>query len=409
VSPSGRIGVSGVGVLGAGGVGRQALESLLREGRPATTEVDRSEGLHAPSSATRACLVGRVDLRDWIPPLVARRMSPPSRYAVVAAKAALIDARLEPETEPDVSTAVVMSTAFGATSYTQRLLDQILDEGPQAASPALFTECVANAPAAQIAIQTRAAGANHTLCGREAGDLLAVGRAATEIVCGRARRVMAGAVDEMVPVLHATLDRFGALARGRDDRQEVARPFDRDRNGFLAAEGAAVLVLESDEELERRHAEPSVWVRAWHRAFDPTASRAGWGQGVDRLAYALRQCLDRHGLSTADIDAVVSGASGSVAGDRLEARVLRRVWADADLPPVIAPKAIVGEYGGGLLATAVLIAAGSSPGPTHGFVSADPELDLVPYDGSGLPPPRRVLVSALAAGGTAAWLILERA
>jgi len=403
-----RIGIAGLGVVSAAGIGKQALESLLARGRPTLTEIDRSDGYHPEPAATRACLVGRFPSSDWIPPLVARRMSPPSRFAVVAARLSLEDAALPLPAEADEQTGVVMATAFGATSYSQRLLDQILDEGPQAASPAVFAECVANAPAAQIAIHCRASGGNHTICGREAGELLAVARAGTEIAHGRARRVLAGAVEEMVPVLHASLDRFGALARPSDDGPEVARPFDRERNGFLAAEGATVLVLESREELERRAAEVPVWLRGWQRAFDATAPRAGWGRGVERLARALARGLERCGLSTADIDTIVSGASGSVAGDRLEAHVLRRAWRDAPLPPVVAPKSVVGEYGGGLLAAAVLVASGAAPGPTHGFATPDPELGVVPHDGSSWPRPRRVLVSALAAGGAASWLILER-
>ncbi|HXV75112.1 MAG TPA: hypothetical protein VD788_02255, partial [Candidatus Polarisedimenticolaceae bacterium] len=88
--------------------------------------------------------------------------------------------------------------------------------------------------------------------------------------------------------------------------------------------------------------------------------------------------------------------------------VLRCAWNGAPLPAVLAPKSVVGEYGGGLLAAAVLIAGGVCPGPTSGFETPDPELGVVPHDGSPLPPLRRVLVSALAAGGAASWLILER-
>ena len=108
------------------------------------------------------------------------------------------------------------------------------------------------------------------------------------------------------------------------------------------------------------------------------------------------------------MDLIVSGASGSRAGDRLEAQVLRAAWGDAPLPPVVVPKAVTGEYGGGHLGAAVLAAAGSPLGPTPGFVEIDPELGIVPHDGSPLPPPAVVLATSLAAGGAAAWVVLRR-
>jgi hypothetical protein len=101
--------------------------------------------------------------------------------------------------------------------------------------------------------------------------------------------------------------------------------------------------------------------------------------------------------------------AGTIDGDRLEAEVLRAVWAAAPLPPVAAPKAVTGEYGGGHLAAAVLAAAGHPLGPTPGCEEPDPGLGLSPLDGSPLPPPSVVLATSLAAGGAAAWVVLGRA
>jgi 3-oxoacyl-[acyl-carrier-protein] synthase II len=202
----------------------------------------------------------------------------------------------------------------------------------------------------------------------------------------------------------------GAGAGAAPDRPgspEAARPFDRRRNGFVMADGAAVLVLEPAAAAGARGARVLARVRAWGGGFDATAGRSGWGTGAEALAAELRAVLDRAGLAPGGIDRIVSGASGAVAGDRLEAAVLRRVWAGRPLPPVLAPKAVTGEYAGGFLAAAVLAAAGRPFGPTAGFAEPDPELGVVPHDGAPLPAPRRLLVTSLAAGGSAAWLVLE--
>jgi 3-oxoacyl-[acyl-carrier-protein] synthase II len=401
--------ITGLGTLGAWGGGSERLAAALAAGAPLAVEVDRAAGYHRAGGARRAALVPPGQLAGWLSPAESRRMSPPSKLAVAASRMALRCAGLE---AADPRTAVVIATAFGPSTNTEALLKQILFECPEAASPSLFMESVANAPAAQIAIALQARGASVTLCQREAGPLLALGAGAAEIAAGRAGQVLAGAVDEMTPLLHASLDRFAALAREGADGREAARPFDRRRDGFLAGEGATVALLESAAGVAGRRGPGGggalARVLAWGSAFDPTAPPSGWGHGARPLARALRRTLERAGLTPGDVDLVVSGAAGSRDGDRLEAALLRAVWEGSPLPPVAAPKAVTGEYGGGHLAAAVLAASGAPLGPTPGFAEADPELGIVPLDGSPLPAPGVVLATTLAAGGAAAWVVLGR-
>lgn len=397
--------VTGLGAVTAAGVGRETLLAQLATGRPVTTEVDRSEGYHGAGFARRAALVATRDVQRWIPPLEARRLSAPSRFAVVAALTALEDGGIPCAEEPDPALAVSLGTAFGPSAWTQGLLDQILGEGPRAASPVLFTESVANAPAGRVALACRATGPNHTFSQGEASPLVAVAHAADELSHGTAERALAGATDEMTPLLHAVLHRFGALARPTPDGVEEGRPFAAGRDGFLAGEGSAVVVLERAEAVARRGARAHVRLRAWATAFDPTASRVGWGTGSGALAATLSEELERAGVGLDSIDLVVSGASGSRAGDRLEAEVLCRLW-PAARPAVVAPKAITGEYGGAFLAAAVLLAAGAEAAfPTF---PVDPDLGVTPVAGAWAGGARRALVTSLAAGGGAAWLVLER-
>jgi 3-oxoacyl-[acyl-carrier-protein] synthase II len=415
--------ITGAGAVTAFGAGVEPLAAALGRGVTRLAPVEPLPRLpRERGGATLAALVPEVALAEWLPPMVARRLSPPSRWAVAAAKMALAGGGLggglgggpveDAGADPDPATAVALATSYGPMSFTQRLLDQILVEGPEAASPLLFTECVANAPAAQVAIQCRAAGRNHTICQREAGALIALGRGAADVASGRAERALVGAAEEVTPLTFAVLDRFHALARPRRCGAEVvepeaARPFDRRRNGFVIADGACVLLLEAAAAAAARGAVPLARVRAWGGAFDPTAGRSGWGTGAEGLARELAAFLDRAEVTPGEIDRIVSGASGAVAGDRLEAAVLRRVWPGAALPPVLAPKAVTGEYGGGFPVAAVLAAAGRRFGPVPGFAEPDPGLGVVPHDGSPLPPPRRLLVTALAAGGSVAWVILD--
>ncbi len=400
-----RVVVTGVGYVGPCGLGVEPLAAALAAGEPCSAPIERLAGV--PAEAGSARTAGRVldaDFGDWLSRRTARRMSPPSIFAVVAARMALADAGLEVPDEVDPDCAVLLSSSFGATSFTQRMLDQILGEGPESISPFLFMESVANAPAGQVAIHCRAGGANHTLCQREAGAVSAVVRGAAEVAAGRADRALLGASEEVTPLLHTALDRFGALS----DRP---RPLDRRRDGFLPAEGSTVWLVESHRAARERGVRPRAEVRAGGGTFDPTAPVSDWGsgEGAALVAARMRGGLERAGVDLSrqrgGIGAVVSGASGARRGDRFEAAVLRQLFAGSP-PPVLVPKAVVGEYGGGHLVAGLLALEGRG-GVAPGDFEADPEVGLSPHIGP-LPAPGRVLVTSQAAGGSGAWVILDQ-
>lgn len=382
------IDVVSVGTIGAHGIGLQALGAALAKGSPLRTPVVAGPHHHR-SGARTAALASHVDLSPLLPARTARRMGPLSRMAVAAAGLALRDA---PGNGP---LAIALGTGFGATSFTEKLMQEIVEQGPEAASPFLFTDCVANAPAGQIAIAHGARAANATICQREASSVLALDLAVRELRHGRAARVLCGTADEMTPFVHAVLDRGRALARPPGG--ETPRPFDRRRDGCLAGEGATVLLLE-------RGARAPLARVAWTCArFDPTADGFAFGREPAAIAHAIATA----GLDCASIDAVVCSASGSRPGDRYEAELLRALWPRA-MPPLLAPKAVIGEHGGGTLAAAIAILHGHFVGATADGFDVDPQLGVRPHYGPLSRPPARVLVNAIATGGACAFAVLER-
>ena len=358
----------------------------------------RDEGYHRRTSAMA---VGRVDdaaIKAWLSPAKSRRMGRPSRLASAAAAMAIEDAGLDGEPESS-ETAVVVATSFGPAVFTERLLLQIFREQPTAASPALFTESVANAPAAQIALTQKARGPNVTITQRESGPCLAVNQACRMIRSGRVDRVLVGAVDEVSQVLHAALERFRVLAPGDDPEP---RPYDLNRNGFVLAEGATVLLLErADRALSKKSYGE---VTAGGAAFDPRASPTGYGPDGEFLGESLSRGLDRMGWSADSLDCIVTAASGSRVGDLADAQVLRQVFEPC--PTVLTPKAVAGHCGAALLAGAVLARAGS-PVRVLGFRHPSPEVGVLPYTGGEFEAPQRLLCSALSAGGASSWFGLQ--
>jgi 3-oxoacyl-[acyl-carrier-protein] synthase II len=372
---------------------------------PVPVEVERSGGFHRAGGARTAFFARDLDLQPLLRSAAARRWSVPARFAVAAARLALDDAGLAelPRAE-HAATAIVSGTSFGPPLVTELLLRQILGQGPEATSPALFAESVANAAAAQVALALGARGPSVTFTGREASDLLALGHGLRLVESGRAERALVLVVDEMIPLLHAVLDRFGALARPDSSGRERARPFDRDRNGMLASEGAVVVVLETAQALSARGARALCRLHATGAGFDPTAPSWDFGGDHETVTRELARGLARAGVAPDAVDRWVTGASGSRRGDALLGRALERL---VDAPgPVLAPKGVLGEYGGGFLGAVVLHAGGLSARATAGFERPDDGARLTPHAGGELPTPGRTLAATVAAGGGFAWALL---
>lgn len=401
--------ISGWGLVAATGCGSAAGDRAFGQAELPLREVSRAGAYHRKRGSRLAALVSPEDFAEILPARVARRMSPPSRYSVVAARLALGRAGLPVEGIEGLS--VVISTSYGPSSYTEELLQQIFHDSPAAASPFLFTEAVANAPAAQVALQLKALGPNLTITQREAGPLIALDHGVLDLENRRAAKVLVAAVDELNPLLHAGLDRFGVLAGSRPvlgSREEVARPFDRRRGGFIASEGAGALLLEPLADVLARGASPLATIAGHAAAFDPGAEVAAYGREPGPTGQVLRRQLARQGIHPGGIDAIVAAASGSRQGDAYEARLLRSLWGEEPLPPIFAPKAYAGNHGGVLLAFACWLLDGGRPAATPGFAEVDPELGITPYDGRPLPTLSRLLISAPAVGGAVALTVLER-
>jgi len=398
-----RVAITGIGVVAPGAVGVDAFRGLLRGAESGVRPVERFDTVGL--SAHNAGLIRDFAPKQFIAPGKMRRMNMLSRFAVSAAHLALLDsgATIAPES------GVVLGTAFGPVQTSIEYMKEYVEKGAALAPPQLFAESVANAPGSHIAIEAGFRGFNVTVTQRESSALAAAMYAASQIVKGTVPAALLGGVEEVNEMIFSVLDRIGALAHANGAVGEMARPFDRRRNGLSIGEGSAVLLAESPEQARDR-AKVYGWLSGFGIGRDTTAKISDWGEGDDQVAAAMRSAIEDADLTLDDIDAVYASANGTIRGDRLEYRALQTLFGSR-LPPVVATKGWFGEYcaGGALQLIAALLALGEqSLHASYGFEEGDPEMQLDVTREARPLALRNVLVNSLSAGGGIVCTVISR-
>ena len=385
-----RVAVTGMGLVAPGAVGVEAFRARLAEGQSLAAPIDRfdTDGLRVRAAAA----VRDFKPRDFIAPMKMRRMNLLSRYGVAAAKLALEDAGA---TLPNTA-GVAMGTAFGPVQTSVDYMQEYVEKGAALAPPQLFAESVANAPGSHIAIEHDLRGFNVTITQRESSALAAAMYAAAQVVKGVVPAALTGGVDELSEMVFSVLDRVGALA-------EVARPFDRRRNGFAVGEGSAIFVLEAEPSRA-----PYAWLSGFGIARDTTATISDWGSDENAVVTAMRAALDDAEIAASDVDAIYASANGGVRGDAVEARAIRALFGES-APPVVALKGLFGEYaaaGALQLAAAILAVKDQTLHKSVGF--EEEGVGITPNQELRTTNLQHVLVSSLSAGGGIVTAVISK-
>jgi len=232
---------------------------------------------------------------------------------------------------------------------------------------------------------------------------------------GEADVIIAGGTESATtPVSFAALGRLGALSCRNDDPTHASRPFDVDRDGFVYGEGAAVMVLETEEHARARGAKIYAEVlggRLTGDAFHITAPDPD-GDGAVR---AMQWAVDSAGLQLTDIDVIYAHGTSTQLNDVTETKAIKRVFGDhAYKLAVTATKSMVGHLMGGAgaisaLAGALTLHEGIIP-PTINHEQPDPECDLdyVPNQARRADDVNALLVNAFGFGGQNVVLTMKR-
>jgi 3-oxoacyl-[acyl-carrier-protein] synthase II len=346
-----------------------------------------------------------------------RRTDRCTQLALVATQEAMRDAGLPERLEGRLAdeTGILMASGLGGNGT---LIDQIgvwSTRGPDHVSPFFIPMAIANMPSAQAAIRFGPRGPNFSTTSACASSGHSLGEALETIRRGDAEMVFAGGCEAPIyEITLAGLCAMRALSTRNDDPEAASRPFDRGRDGFVLAEGAATLVLEELGHAQERGARIYAEVCGYAASADAShiTRPAPGGSGGRRAA---QRALEKAGIATGRVDLVSAHATSTPEGDSAELEGIRGLLGDrARDVSITATKSAVGHAQGAAGAIAAVaavkaLAEGIVP-PTLNLVDPDPavgELDCTP-----LAARQRscdvALVNAFSFGGQNAVVVLRR-
>ncbi|MEO5315003.1 beta-ketoacyl-[acyl-carrier-protein] synthase family protein [Pseudarthrobacter sp. CC12] len=407
-TPAPRAVVTGTGTINPlGSTVKETWEALL-DGRSGIMVLDQDWAEQLPVQ-----MAGQVtaDLSEHLSTREMKRMDRCGQLALVAAREAWTQAG-SPDVDPE-RFAVVIGSAYGGLGSTIEQDRALNQSGPRKVSPHTLTRLMVNGPAAWVSIDLGARGGARTPVSACASGAEAIVQAAELIRSGAADVVIAGGVDASVnDLVISGFAQIRALSTRSDDPQRASRPFDGGRDGFVLAEGAGVVVLESEEHARARGAAVLGAVAGGAVTSDANDIVAADPAMQRRV---MQKALDAAGMQPADIGFVHAHATSTPVGDRLEGQAINAVFGAS--VPVTSTKGHTGHLlgGAGALAAVVVLEAlrtGHLPG-TLNVESLDPEVDLNVVTENSLAlaagSPRAGLVNAFGFGGHSVALVIAGA
>lgn len=344
----------------------------------------------------------------------ARRMARLTQLALAAAEEALADAGLGQPSAARNRAGVIVGSGMGALDPIHEAADTLRERGPRKLSPFFVPMMLADTPAAVISITYGLTGPNMAVYSACATGNNALGEAAAAIRRGAADIMIAGGTEACIlPLAMAGFSVMGAISTRNDEPERASRPFDAGRDGFVVAEGAALLVLEERDHALARGA-------AIHGEFLGYGSSADAyhitmpGEAGQGAAQSMRAALLDAGLPTDAIDYINAHGTSTPLNDRAETAAIKSLFGERAYGiPVSSTKSMTGHMlgaGGSMEAIFCLMALrdGVIP-PTINYEEPDPTCDLDYVPNTPRAADLRIAMSnAFGLGGHNATIILGR-
>jgi len=369
-----------------------------------------------------ACLIPKGDGENgtfnadmYMEPKEQRKVDPFIVYAMGAADQALNDAGWHPESDEDqCATGAMIGSGIGGVGGIVEAGYTLRDRGARRVSPFFIPGRLINLASGYVSIKHHLRGPNHSVVTACSTGTHAIGDAARLVALGDADVMVAGGTES--PINRISMAGFAAckaLSTSHNDSPETAsRPYDRDRDGFVMGEGAAVLVLEELEHAKKRGAKIYAEIIGYGLSGDAhhITAPAEDGGGAERC---MRAAIKRAGISAADIDYINAHGTSTMA-DTIELAAVERVMGDAaDKVSMSSTKSSIGHLLGAagaaeaLFSTLAIRDNIAPPTLNLDHPSVATKIDLVPHK----PRKRKIdiaLSNSFGFGGTNASVILRR-
>lgn len=310
-----------------------------------------------------------------------KRMEPFSQFAVASAKQAIEDAGLDLAKEDRTRMGVIIGSGIGSLHVMEREHNIYLAKGPSRMSPFLIPMLIVNEAAGQVGIAFGLKGPNSCVATACATGSHAIGDAFKVIERGDADVMVCGGTESAItPLGLGGFCALRALSTRNDEPQKASRPFERDRNGFVMAEGCGVVVLESLEHAKKRNARIYAEMCGYGMSCDAYHMTAPDPTG-DGAARAMKEALKDAQLNAEDVDYINAHGTSTKLNDKIETLAIKlALGAHAKKVMVSSTKSMTGHLlgaAGGVefIVCALAIKDGIVP-PTINYEHPDPDCDL---------------------------------
>jgi len=407
-----RVVITGIGAVTPIGSSVEGLWDGLRRERSAVSSLTRFD----PSifKSHNAAEVNDFDASDHLDRKKAKRLDRFGHFSVASAHMAIADSGIDLATEDRDQIGSTMGTALGGLQFAERQLDVFLREGVRSVDPMLALCVFGGAASCNIAIELGVTGPNSTNAMSCASGTIAIGEAFRHVRDGYADVMVSGGAEApLAPLCFGAFSIIRAMSTRNDDPGSASRPFDKDRDGFVMGEGAAVLVLEEYGRAVARGAKIYAEIAGFgftNDAYHMTAPRPDGSQAARSMRLALRDA----NITPDEVGYINAHGSSTPLNDPTETKALKEVFGErASKMPVSGTKGYYGHALGasGAIETAISALAISREWlpPTVNLAVADEACDLNFLAGTGRDARvEHVLTNSFGFGGINAALVLRR-
>ena len=404
-----RVVVTGMGIVSSIGNSGQEVTASLREARSGIVKADKYAELGFRCQVHGA---PQIDWTEHVPRKPRRFIEEGVGWNYIAMEQAIQDAGLEESDVVNERTGIIVGAGGPSTRAIVSAAETALNRGPKKVGPFEVPKAMCSGPSAALATNFRIKGVNYSISSACSTSAHCIGNAAELIQWGKQDIIFAGGCEELDWTLSVLFDGMAAMSSKFNDTPEKAsRAYDKNRDGFVIAGGAGVVVLEELEHAKARGAKIYGEVVGYGATSDGHDMVAPSGEGAVRCMRIAMQGLDGNGVGK--IDYINPHATATPVGDVKEIEAIREVFGK-DVPHISATKSLTGHSLGaiGVQETifSLLMMQGDFICESANIQEIDPLFEDMPIvrtriDNASL---NCVMSNSFGFGGTNATLVLRR-